>query len=216
MMGFFSLKDVNKSGKFVLYYQFYSSVNYERQKKKWKPGAKSGTTYQNMSRNNISISLGRYKPVIDERYLKSIAMEKAIIHLEKGNITEEDLMNVGKEFKENGELEENLFQEYAFIQFKLFLDRKGMEQELKGMTEADKQEAFMLGKTFKDWADITYKQSQEGVIDDIKEELGVGPKKAKIEYFRRKFEELRVVFTDVDEKLASAAENKINKLSRLE
>ncbi|MDR7074738.1 hypothetical protein [Fictibacillus barbaricus] len=181
------MKDVNKNGNPVLYYQIYSSVNYQRNVKKLKPGKSSLATYQNMSRNNITISLGTYKGILKEQSLKRIALERAFKHFEKGNITEKDLKGLEYEFKITEDDIEKMFEDYAILKFKIFF--RNNEEIKEGTPEGM-------------------------IINEIIDELNVSISKAKNEYLKRMYIKWGKSFAVYNEGLAAALSNKIEKLAR--
>lgn len=212
-MGYFSLKDINNNGKPILYYQIYSSVNYKNNVKRRTPGKNSSITYQNMSRNNIMISLGPYCSIINERNLKLRAIEKAMNYFKKGKITKDDLNDIEFGFKITEREEKRLFEDFALIQLKRFIETKEIQKQLDRMIDADKEDADMKNQTHKQWAIKAYENELMKTKEEISNELGVGPNRTKNEYLKRKYKKYIKAFAEENTVLASAAEIKLSKLS---
>jgi hypothetical protein len=214
-MGYFSIKDVNKKsgGKPVLYYQIYSSSNYKSNVKKRRPGKNNEITFQNMSRNNIMICLGPYSPVMNERYLKSIALEKAMKHFKKGKITENDLKEIEFEFRLTVQEEERLFEDFALIQFKRFIELKEIQNYLNRMTDNDKEDAVIKKLTHMEWAINAYKKDLKRFKGEIRDELGVRRVKVANEYIRRMYAKYGEAFAEKNGELVIATKTKIERLN---
>jgi hypothetical protein len=211
--GYFSLKDVNKKNgsKPILYYQIYSSANYKRNVKKRNPGRNREITYQNMSRNNIMICLGPYSSVMNEKYLKSITLEKAMKHFKEGKITEDDLKDIEYGFRLTEYDEVRIYEDFALIQFKRFIEIKEIQNQLYRMTDNEKRDAFRKELTHMEWAINAYKNHLRSTKEEISKELGFGPIKVINEYLRRMFIKYGEAFAEKNGELAKAAKVKIDK-----
>lgn len=186
-MGYFSLKDTNKNGKPTLYFMYYDAENWKNRVSEIKKSGQK-VDYQNISRRNVSISLGTYNDVkhMDKAQWREIAIDKLLNPSKrvkrKTELSEDQLKVVLNDFDSVKGYEEQLLKEEAVIQFDFYVRYTEIQHIFTNMTAQNKFDAIEENKTYMQWATDEYEFSRATTIEGLKDTLGITNKAAVEEY----------------------------------
>jgi hypothetical protein len=186
-MGYFSLKDTNKNGKPTLYFMFYNPENWKQRVEEIKKSGQK-VDYQNISRRNVSISLGTYNDVrhMDKSQWREIAVDKLLNPSKrvkrKTDISEDELKVVLNDFDSVKGYEEQLLKEEAIIQFDFYVRYTTIQNYFTNMSAQDKFDAIEENLTYMQWATNEYEFNRATTIEGLKDTLGITNKAAVEEY----------------------------------